>query len=159
MFLKTCSYLKMTFRCFRTAITVRASDNKKTHLVQIVRSHIEYSCSRLPLTSYQQDQSDCILGRLLISLELKVNIGLVNIAKYRICSKVIFNAIKPLLNYFNAYSSVVLPSSRKKFLCTLTFESIVEEWDYIIYFVFSRHFAASCSFVTIRLVSRIYAGS
>ena len=63
----------------------------------------------------------------LVSLELKVNIGLLNIAKYRICSKVIFNAIKPLLNSFDAYSSVVLPNSRKKFLCTLTFESIVEE--------------------------------
>ena len=47
----------------------------------------------------------------------------------------------------------------KKFTRTLTFKSIVEEWNYIIYFVFSRHFVAYCPFVTIQLVSRLYTGS
>ena len=63
MFLKTCSYPKIFFRCFRTAITAGASDNEKIHLVQIAGSYIEYSCSRLSLTSYQQDRPNCIPGR------------------------------------------------------------------------------------------------
>ena len=71
MFLKTCPYPKIIFRCFRTAITVGASDNEKIHLKQIVRSCVEYSWSRLPLTSYQQDRSNCILGSVLIITGVK----------------------------------------------------------------------------------------
>ena len=105
MFLRPCSYLKNSFRCFRTAVTVGASDKEKIHLVQIyvqiVRSYIQCNYSRLLLTSYKQDRSDCILGRFLTSLELKVVF-----AKYWISFKVIFIAIEQLLNSCNAYFSV-----------------------------------------------------
>ena len=52
----------------------------------------------------------------------------------------IFIAIKPLLNPFNVYSTAVPSNSGKKFVRALTFESIVKEWNYIIYLVFLTYY-------------------
>ena len=45
MFLKTYSYLKISFKCFKTLAeflpdNVEATDNEKIHLVQIIRSYL-----------------------------------------------------------------------------------------------------------------------
>ena len=55
--------------------TVGATDNEKIHL-QIGRSYIEYRCSKLSLTSYQQDRSDWTLFEITgVKSGLLLNIG------------------------------------------------------------------------------------
>ena len=49
---------------------IGATDNEKIHLVQIVRSYIEYRWSKLPLTSYQLFEKTGVKGGLLLNIGL-----------------------------------------------------------------------------------------